>query len=147
MTINIVVRKASIDDTARIAELCDALGYPVRAEEVLPRLAAVLDEPHQAVFVAAQPDAGVIGWVHVLVVRYLEAAPFAEIGGIVVDHGFRRVGAGRELMSAAEEWARQQAVSSVRLRSNIIRTEAHAFYLHLGYTIEKSQYTFRKPLA
>ena len=44
----------------------------------------------------------------------------------------------------AEEWARQQGCSVVRLWSSSVRTAAHRFYEDLGYTNIKTQYSFMK---
>jgi GNAT superfamily N-acetyltransferase len=53
---------------------------------------------------------------------------YAEIGGLVVERRRRKKGIGKLLMTGAEEWAREQGCSVVRLRSSAVRTEAHRFY-------------------
>jgi GNAT superfamily N-acetyltransferase len=86
----------------------------------------------------------VVGWVHVHLYLLLVDDLEAEIGGLVVDADLRGQGVGAQLMAAAEAWARENGCQSVYLRSNTLRTEAHAFYRHLGYSLIKSQYAFRK---
>ncbi len=143
----LMIRQAVLDDAQALVDLFSQLGYPNEAPGVRQRLAVILADPRQAIYVAEADDSrAVIGWVHVLAVTYLESEPFAEIGGLVVDAACRRLGAGRSLMSAAEDWAHAMHLQAVRLRSNVIRHEAHAFYERLGYTNVKSQYTFHKPL-
>ena len=69
-----------------------------------------------------------------------------EIAGLVVDAQVRRGGVGRALVAAAEAWARQAGVDDVILRSNVARSEAHAFYPSLGYTLIKTQHAYAKRL-
>jgi len=71
---------------------------------------------------------------------------YAEVGSLVVDQDQRGQGIGKALMDKAEAWARQCGITEVRLRSNVIRKEAHQFYEALGYERIKSQFTFRKAL-
>ena len=52
----------------------------------------------------------------------------------------------RRLMEEAEQWARDKGCRSVRLRSNVVRAEAHAFYERLGYSVFKTQKNYRKML-
>lgn len=138
------VRPAADADAERLAVLCEQLGYPTSPEAVCVRLAELAQDPEHAVFVFDDGAGSAVGWVHVHAVESLVAGRYAEIGGLVVDAGARRTGAGRELMLAAEAWARAHGCSSVRLRSNIVRTEAHEFYRRLGYEVVKTQLTFRK---
>ena len=74
----------------------------------------------------------------------IESDPHAEITGFVVGSDFRSQRIGEQLLARAEAWARERNVKSVRLRSNVIRDRAHAFYLREGYEHYKSQKAFRK---
>jgi len=102
--------------------------------------------PQRLVLVAVLPDGRVVGWIQVHRVVFLGGAPFTEIGGLVVDETCRRMGIGRALVRAAEEWTLQHGMVDVSVRSNIIRDGAHAFYRQLGYRLVKTQYTFHKEL-
>lgn len=53
---------------------------------------------------------------------------------------------GRALMERAEAWAWDMGLAAVRLRSNVIRAEAHAFYARIGYAPVKTQKVFAKEL-
>jgi GNAT superfamily N-acetyltransferase len=93
------------------------------------------------------PEAGaVIGWVHVHEGRLVDSDPRAEVSALIVAEGYQGRGAGRLLMEHAERWARSRGFQTVLLRSNVIRTRAHAFYEKLGYETIKSQKVFRKKL-
>lgn len=144
---SLIIRPAEPMDAEALARLTGQLGYPVTVEEVVERLRQAQSLPEwQAVLVAVLPDGRVVGWIQVHRVVFLGGAPFTEIGGLVVDETCRRMGIGRALVRAAEEWTLQHGMVDVSVRSNIIRDGAHAFYRQLGYRLVKTQYTFHKEL-
>ncbi len=53
-------------------------------------------------------------------------------------------GAGRAFMEAAEKWAIERGDRYISLNVQARNVEAHGFYLHLGYSVEKVGYA--KPL-
>ena len=65
---------------------------------------------------------------------------------LVVREGRRGNGIGEQLMRYAEQWAAQRGAACVRLRSNVIRADAHRFYQRLGYRVVKTQLSFEKLL-
>jgi GNAT superfamily N-acetyltransferase len=65
----------------------------------------------------------------------------------VVNERQRRLGAGRALMQVAEAWAKEKGAKFVRVRSNAIRGDAHAFYRGLHYTVSATSLLFIKPLG
>jgi GNAT superfamily N-acetyltransferase len=126
--------------------LVEELGYPATEREVSARLARVLSEPAQAVFVA-EARGEIRGWVHVQEFLSLASEPAGLIAGLVVDARVRRAGVGRGLVAVAEGWARARGLTSMRLRSRVTRGGAHAFYERLGYAVAKRQLQFRKELS
>jgi GNAT superfamily N-acetyltransferase len=142
----IIVRPAEAADVDAIAFLCGQLGYPSTAEDIERRLAEAADGPRAAVLVAALRDDGVVGWVHVRALHLVTRDACAEIVGLVVDEARRGRGIGTRLMAAAEKWARNRGLSALRLRSNVIRDEAHAFYRRLGFASSKTSLLFTKTL-
>ena len=140
------IRVAHPSDAKRLADLAGQLGYPSTTKDIVRRLRPIERSALHAVFVAEAPDRQVIGWVHVYVCHLVESDPGAEIGGLVLDERYRGRGVGQLLMQRAEEWARRKKCRTVSLRSNVIRTSAHAFYEKLGYTHIKTQKAFRKIL-
>jgi len=143
---DITVRPAESVDTAAIARLCGQLGYPSTVEDVDRRLGGARRDADSAVFVADSMRGGVVGWVHARALHLLTRDACAEIAGLVVEEGRRGRGIGGRLMAAAEEWARQQGFSTLRLRSNVVRDEAHAFYRERGYASSKTSLLFTKTL-
>lgn len=142
----VAVRLAEAGDAERIAALCEQLGYPATEEEVQRRLDQIRRDGQHAVYVAEGSHGRVVGWVHVYVCPLVVAGLQAEIGGLVVDEGYRCRRIGYLLMQRAEQWARQKGCRAVYLRSNIIRKEAHAFYEKIGYGNVKTSLAFRKVL-
>lgn len=140
------IRAARESDTTAIARLAGELGYPSSADEALTRLQSVANRKEDGAFVA-EHDGSVAGWMHVFVANRLESDPFVEIAGLVVADGSRGLGIGKALVETAERWARERGYRSVRVRSNVIRTEAHRFYENLGYRRVKAQAVFTKSIA
>jgi GNAT superfamily N-acetyltransferase len=140
------IRKAKRADAPRIAVLSGQLGYPATAAQMHKRLLGIKPASQHAVFVADSPEDGVIGWVHVSRQPVLEEEIRAEVNGLVVAEGQRSLGAGAQLLAAAEDWARAHGCKGMSVRSNIIRERAHQFYERHGYQHYKTQKSFRKPL-
>jgi len=143
--IPVTIRVARVSDAGAIATLTTQLGYEVTSAEVADRLSRILRKDDQQFFIA-EVDARVIGWVHAVLVEYVDAEAFVLIGGLVVDRDHRRLGIGRTLMAHAEAWARERGCAIVRLSSSMARAAAHRFYEGLGYVNIKTQYSFAKPL-
>jgi GNAT superfamily N-acetyltransferase len=143
---DITVRPAEAADAGAIASLCGQLGYPSTAEDIERRLAETAGDPDAAVLVADSRHDGVIGWVHVRALHLITRDACAEIGGLVVDDARRGRGIGTRLMAAAEEWSRRRGLGTLRLRSNVVRDEAHAFYRGQGFTGSKTSLLFTKTL-
>jgi ribosomal protein S18 acetylase RimI-like enzyme len=140
------VRPATLADAPALAALSGQLGYPVAADGVAERLARLLEEPDQTVWVACADGSRVIGWIHGGERTLLESEPDCEILGLVVDGAFRRHGIGRQLVAALERWAAARGLGVV-VRSNILRADSHPFYEGLDYRRTKTQHVYRKDLA
>jgi len=140
------VRRATAADAADLAGLSGQFGYPSDESAVRARLAAILARDDHAVFVADESGRAV-GWVHVLVEDRVESDRFAEIAGLVVDAARRGHGLGATLVARAEAWAAERGLGAVRVRSNVVRRDAHRFYERLGYRASKRQAVFVKAMA
>ncbi len=134
-------------DAEAVAGLSGQLGYPSSPADIERRFRALEGAPDSHAFVAENEAGAIIGWLHVCGTRHIESDAVAEVVGLVVAEGERGRGTGRALMAAAEQWARGRGFADVTVRSNVIRSDAHAFYRRLGYGIVKSQYKFHKKLS
>jgi GNAT superfamily N-acetyltransferase len=141
----IQIRPAGDQDAGAIALLVGQLRYDAAADDIVPRLATIAQSPDATVFVAESGDA-VLGFVHVYGVTWVQMGRFAGIGGMAVAEGYRGMGIGTRLLSAAEDWAQSNGCSVMKVRSNVIREESHPFYLGRGFTEEKTLLSFRKEI-
>ncbi|HYV85834.1 MAG TPA: GNAT family N-acetyltransferase [Patescibacteria group bacterium] len=131
-------------DVAAVAALSGQLGYPVAADRMAARFQDLVRDADAAILVAEEAGRGLAGWIHVCGRRMLETDACAEIAGLVVDAIFRRQGVGRRLVEAAESWARERGYARLRVRSNVTRDVAHAFYPGLGFNKVKSQHVYER---
>jgi GNAT superfamily N-acetyltransferase len=140
------VREATADDAAPIAGLSGELGYPRGAETVRASLVRLRGAADQRVYVA-EAGGRVCGWLQAHSCEVLESGQRVEVMGLVVSPAMRRCGVGRALMARAEAWAREASAGYVVVRSNVRRTESHAFYPSIGYAPSKTQAVYRKSLG
>lgn len=140
------IRPAAPGDAPEIARLAGQLGYPTTPERIVARLEALFAAPANAVLVAENPAGGLAGWIHVGTIRWLESEPCAEIGGLIVDEACRGAKLGERLVAAAIGWAEREGFGEIRVRSNVVRADAHRFYERLGFARTKAQQVFRLPL-
>lgn len=142
----VTIRRATLDDAARVAELSDVLGYPVAGADLADRLGRLLARAGEVVLVAETAPGRVVGWVHGAEQELLESGRRCEILGLVVDESQRARGVGRRLVQAVEAWAAARGLDRMAVRSNVARAESHPFYERLGYVRAKTQHAYRKRL-
>ena len=140
------IRHAKPSDATQLGILSGQLGYPATTEEICSRLQQLHFKDDDAILIAERGGV-VVGWIHVCVRRLLESGEFTEIAGLVVDENCRGKGIGKKLVAEAEAWARQKGQKLLRVRTNVVRTETHDFYRHLGFEEVKQQIVFLKRLS
>jgi GNAT superfamily N-acetyltransferase len=138
------LRAARLADAERLVELTTQLGYPAELSAIRR---ALTERAHMDCAVLVLERHGeVLGYADVGVVHTLHASPRGELFGLVVDERQRSAGLGARLVAAAEDWTRARGLTTLRVRSNVIRGRARAFYERLGYRTVKSQHVFERPL-
>lgn len=141
------IRPARPQDAEAIARLSrEALGYDCTAALVLQKLRAALKNPRERVFIAESGGA-VAGYIHAADYDVLYCDTMKNVLGLAVSADCRRRGIGTALLGAVENWARETCVRFIRLNSGMTRAGAHDFYRQNGYTEEKAQLRFIKPLG
>lgn len=140
--LRVVIRPAVMEDTPILAELSRQLGYPSSEAQIAMRLAHILYKPDHAILVAVLPGERIAGWMHLIINQRLECDAFLEITALVIDYKSRSKGIGKQMVNAAFRWASENNLTEVVVRSNIIRKDAHRFYLHRGFHQVKSQHYF-----
>ena len=139
------VRQVTDDDAEDISRLClEGLGY--RCDRILVKnRISQLDPEREAVFVAVN-NGTVVGFIHVELYHTLYFEPMANILGLSVSGKLRENGIGKLLLVQAENWADEHDITLMRLNTGANRSNAHEFYRHMGYRMEKEQYRFAKRL-
>src|SRR5687768_14518961 len=125
---NLSVREMHAEDSAAVAILTSQLGYPASEGDIRRRYGFISKRKDARLLVALDAGSTIVGWIHVQATYLLEADPRAEIWGLVVAESARRLGVGRLLVRAAEDWAVMKGFRMIAVRSNLLRVEAHAFY-------------------
>src|SRR5436190_2721161 len=137
----ITIREIHPDDVVAINALSKQLGYPLTEEQTLQNIKLVLVSKDHTAFVAVHENK-IAGWLGLAHTILIEVLPYCEINGIVVDEAYRGKGVGKLLIEKAKQWAREKGNTKLKLHCNIIRTEAHKFYGHLGFIETKQQKNF-----
>jgi GNAT superfamily N-acetyltransferase len=141
LTMPFFTREVMPGDAADINQLSNQLGYAITVPETLQNIIAIGESKNEVIFVAEQ-GRGVVGWIHVFHALRLESGSFCEIGGLVVNDKDQKMGIGKMLIEKARLWCREKGNSTLRVRCNIKRTDAHQFYLKLGFKENKQQKIF-----
>lgn len=121
-----------------MVDLNAQLGYPTQLHELLPRLNLLLQNP-AAVVLVAEEDGQLLGWTTAEIQATLESDPRAVLNGLIVREGHRSKGIGAQLVRALADWAREQGVDRLRVRTNVARLETHRFYEKNGFKLTKEQ--------
>jgi len=143
--ISVIIRSATASDATKVSGLLEQLSYPTPTEEVVKRL-GTLDEFHDAVALVAEVEGEVVGLItaHVFP-SIVMSSPVVWLTALVTADGHRQLGVGKQLTSAIEQWAGGRGATRISLTSATHRSEAHAFYEHLGY--ERTGVRLAKPLG
>ena len=138
------VRDAALRDAPALYRLDRvSMGYDYPEEKTAAQLEKLLSSGRDKILVA-EIDGQVVGYLHLVDYDLLYAGPMKNIMGIAVDPERRRMGIGRALLEAGEEWARANGAEGIRLVSGESRVGAHAFYRALGYEGNKMQLNLKK---
>ena len=128
----------------QIAELNNIEGFPVTAPTLLRRLETL---PHDDRLLLAVDGESLLGYAHLHTSCDLVNEVSAEVALLIVRPDHRRHGIGRTLVAAAETWARQSDCARLLLRTDVVRTSAHAFFVALGYQEAATTLEFVRDLS
>jgi GNAT superfamily N-acetyltransferase len=138
------VRPAAPGDRDQIWPLARALAtsYVVERPAFNRSFASLLADPTALVLIAERPSGGLVGYLLATSHPAFHAnGPVVWVEEVMVAEPARGTGVGRQLMAAAEAWARRRGARYVALATR----RAAPFYQALGY--EDSATYFRKPLG
>jgi GNAT superfamily N-acetyltransferase len=138
------IRRAMKSDAEKLVHLTSLLGYPSSLQAIEARLARILASAEDCLLVADDSSGELVGWIHGFLSQLLESDYRVEIGGLVVDERYRRIGVGRRLVEGIEAWAKEHGAFELSVRCREERTESHKFYERLLFRQTKTQRVFRK---
>ena len=138
---NIVIRQAIVEDARTISRLSEQLGYKMSVFRTAEQIDAIWESVNDIAAVAVV-NRKVIGWIHVFYTMRLECNSYCEIGGLVVDDQYRGNGVGKMLIDHIKLWCESKKCRTLRVRSNVKRSEAHEFYKSAGFVEIKEQKVF-----
>jgi len=139
------IREATISDLPILRDLTEQLGYPLAELDLRNNLEIILGNDNEIIYVMAENDKP-IAWIHIFHTIRLESGSFCELGGLIVDKNYRSKGIGKLMIEKAIEWTKQRNVPVLKLRSNVIRKDAHRFYTNFGFREIKEQKVFEMKL-
>ncbi len=128
---------------AQLANLISQEGHPTQREDIENRLQLL---PSRDRLLLAVDGETLLGYAHLRVSEDLANEETAEVVAIVVEASNRRCGIGSKLIAAAETWAAQTGRARLLLRTDVVRTPAHAFFSALGYEKDSTTLEFIRNL-
>jgi GNAT superfamily N-acetyltransferase len=137
----IVIREIWVEDAGQVVVLSEQLGYAMSLTDTQKQMEEIMGSKNDKAFVAIDRDK-IVGWMHVFYTSRLESKSFCEIGGLVVDENSRGKGVGKLLVGQAKLWCVAKGCEKLKVRSNVIRDKAHAFYLSCNFKEAKEQKVF-----
>jgi GNAT superfamily N-acetyltransferase len=142
------IEKMSFGDLVSVTQLAAQLGYPNSLVEIQTRFLKMENDPCYALFVSKDENEKITGYIQVNREPHtLLAETRSEVAALIVDENVRSNGIGAALLVAAENWAKENGITLMRVRSNVKRQDAHRFYERHLYKIKKSWHLFTKNLS
>jgi GNAT superfamily N-acetyltransferase len=139
----ITVRPATEADIPALSILMSELGYPTSLAEMQERFVAIQQQADYRTLVAVRED-HILGAVGSLKHYYWEQnGHFIRVQALVVSSNARRMGIGKMLMRAVEDWGRETGAVLISLNCGHkqARVAAHQFYPDIGFEHTAAGYT------
>ena len=139
----ITVRPATEADMTALTMLMNELGYLTTPEEMKERYDNILQQPDYKTLVAVK-DEEVLGTAGILKIHYWECnGHYLRVQALVVRSTARRLGVGRLLLQAVEDWGLETGAVLISLNcgNKKSREAAHRFYPRVGFEHTSSGYT------
>lgn len=138
---NFKIIEATVSDAAAISSLSLQLGYKITEADTVRVINAIAANSYEALYVVFIGDE-VVAYMQLSCMLRIESGSFCEITALVVDEKRKGYGIGKSLISLAKKWCTEQQCNSLRLRTNVKRTQTHAFYSSAGFSLVKEQKVF-----
>lgn len=128
----ITISTAKPEDSNGVSDLLRQMGYVTSDSETARRI-KLYEQPAYRLMLAKTPEI-IVGFIalHFYDVLHLPA-PEGRISSFCVDEKVRGKGIGKTLLTAAEDYFKENGCYKIVLNSNLKRPETHQFYLNRGY--------------
>ena len=143
---SLICRGIAVKDVPGVFRLCHELGYEPHQTGFGDRIADIIERPGNAVFVAADAEDGLLGFIHAFIHHAIEIKPCVQIQSLVIGQAARLRGVSELLIGAVEEWARAEGVHTLSLYCSSHCDEAHDFYAAQGFNAATTAARFKKGL-
>ena len=141
-----MLRNLLLTDVEALSRInTQALGYSFSIEKTAQQLVKLIQDSHHF-FIGFEDVKShqLLGYVHAEVYQSLYSDPGFNVLALAVLPDQQGKGIGKILLQGLEEEAKRRGYAFIRLNSADYRTEAHAFYEHVGYSSDKLQKRFIK---
>jgi GNAT superfamily N-acetyltransferase len=145
--LNIQIRDAFEEDSSALSSLVTELGYPTTPEQMEVRLRSITEQPGHKTLIA-EVEGTIVGMVGACIGYYYEHdGTYLRVLAMVTSATTRNKGIATALLTAVEEWGKEQGASSVFLNSGNRkeREAAHAFYLKRGFEAKSTGFVKKLP--
>ena len=144
-----MIRAIKQKDAEAIKSICKSeLGHKTTVALLGQRIEELSNDDHYYIMAFVDPNTEhVLGFIQAEKYNLLYGENGWNIIALAVKSKAQGRGIGKQLLLSLEDHANKMGYTFVRLNSNIVRTEAHAFYEHLGYRCDKSQKRFIKYIS
>ncbi len=118
-------------------------------DEAQTFVADATDSTIDAVFVAASDDAPAVGFIEVSIRDFADGCdsmPIPHVEGWYVEPSARHAGVGRDLMHAAEVWARDGGFIEIASDTEVENVDSQNAHQHCGFEETERLVKFRKAL-
>jgi len=141
-----IIREIEAEDYLSVAAVWrEALGSLTITDEAFAKTCDRMKADDRYCILVAEKSGKVIGFVSTVEALALNLENgYIKVNALAVSSEFKHKGIGKMLVEQVEKRALERNVSLIGITSGFQRTDAHAFYEHLGY--KKSSFWLSKRL-
>ena len=141
-----MIRKAEHSDLPVLADLALKLWPGHNQEELYEDLRKIMGKPDAAFFLAENGEGFAQCQLRHDYVEGTESSPVGYLEGIYVEESCRRKGLARDLLTACENWAREQGCREFASDCELSNEQSLRFHLSVGFEEANRIICFTKKL-
>ncbi len=147
---NVIVHPIRENDLQEWFRLRQMLWDELTEEEHRDEMLDIYGHPDSQLVLVAEKDGRLVGFLEASIRPFVEDCNTDNVGyleGWFVESGFRRYGIGRDLVRAAESWARKKGCTEMASDAEVGNDLSLAAHLKLGYEETSRLVDLRKDLV